>query len=381
MQNLAQSIIKNTKGLKIQTPTGMKSFSGMSKTWHEEVVEIISTSNKIICGLHHKFLVECGWCDAEHIEPGMSLTTIDGGDDPILSVKILKEPQFLYDLLDVEGGSAYMTTGVISHNCQFISSEAMLLDSLKLSYLKAAQPIREDMGFKFWKEDFGGRDKTYLVGIDPATGTGNDFTVIQVVEFPSLEQVIELRLNQVNVPLIYAKIKWLFKFLRKPGKMGGRSEILWTFERNGVGEALVALIQNDESPDGGVYIDGVDLYSEKDNRLGVYTTNKVKMLTCMQLKNLLEKGSKDGLHIRSETLLFELQNFISVGNTYKAKTGCTDDAVMAMTLIMKLLTRLSSYDEKARKIVYESVAPDADAHNDDEEGKDQFEGEALPFVI
>ena len=54
---------------------------------------------------------------------------------------------------------------------------------------------------------------------------------------------------------------------------------------------------------------------------------------------------------------------------------------MAMTLIMKLLTRLSSYDEKARKIVYESVAPDADAHNDDEEGKDQFEGEALPFVI
>lgn len=261
--------------------------------------------------------------------------------------------------------------------CEFLSSDSLLIDSRKLYSVIASPPLTENMGFQFWTDQIGGRGKTYLVGVDPATGNGNDFTVIEILEFPSLVQVGELRLNSVNLPLIYAKIKWLLKHLRKPDAGRGRAEIMWSFERNGVGEALVALIQNDESPDGGTYIDGVDLYNENPNRFGVYTTGKSKLISCMQLKNLIEKIA-GGITINSPHLLFELKNFISSGGSYAAKAGCTDDAVMAMCVVMKLLDRLSQYDERAREIVFESVAPDFDI-NTPEEPSDHFGDDPVPF--
>lgn len=267
--------------------------------------------------------------------------------------------------------------------CEFISSDAMLIDSLKLSYLKSSKPEFENMGFKFWRkpEEIGGRGKTYLVGLDPATGNGNDFTVIQVVEFPKMDQIAELRLNSVHIPLIYAKLKWLFKFLRKPAADNSRAEIMWSFERNGVGEALVAMIQNDDAIDGGIYLDGVELYNETMNRLGCYTSGKSKLLSCMQLKNLIEKGPELGLKINSSALLYELQNFVSRGGTFAAKPGCTDDSIMSMAIIMKVLGQLATYDDKARKVVYESVDPDADQVAEDDEFADAFGGEPVPFAF
>lgn len=258
-------------------------------------------------------------------------------------------------------------------DCQFLSSDALLVSSIKLQQIKTVNPLSENMGFKFWKESFGG-NTTYLVGVDPATGNGNDFTAIEVVEFPSLEQVAELRINSIQIPLIYAKIKWLLKFLRKPNEKGKKAEVIWSFERNGVGEALVAMIQNDDSADGGVYIDGVDLYNEHHSKLGVYTTGKSKILACMQLKNLLEK-TQNGLKINSNTLHFELQNFIASGGSYQAKAGSTDDTIMAMCVVMKLLHRLSSYDDTARSIVYEAVEPDADTVSD------EFGDSPVPFTF
>lgn len=262
--------------------------------------------------------------------------------------------------------------------CNFISSDALLIDSIKLSYFKAKPPIKEDLGFKFWTDTIGGRGKTYMVGVDPASGTGQDYTVIQVVEFPKLEQIIELRLNTVSIPLIYAKIKWLLKLLRTPGPDRVRADVIWSFERNGLGEALVAMIENDDSRDGGVYLDGVELYSESSTgqKLGVYTTGKSKVLSCMQLKTVVEKTS-GGIKINSDTLLFELQNFAAIGGSYAAKPGCTDDAIMAMCVVMKILNRLSTYDDRARSIVYESVAPDSDAVG----GEDPFGDDAPPVLI
>jgi hypothetical protein len=256
-------------------------------------------------------------------------------------------------------------------DCEFLSSDALLIDSRRLHMMRAKPHIREEMGFKFWK-DVGGGGKTYLLGVDPATGNGSDFTSIEVVEFPSLEQVAELRLNNVNIPLIYAKIKWILKHLRTPDANRRRAEVVWSFERNGVGEALVAMIQNDDSPDGGVYIDGVELYNESANRFGCYTTGKSKLVTCMQLKNLIEKID-NGLQINSDVLLEELKNFVARGGSYEAKIGGTDDCIMAMNVVMKLMNRLSHYDDKAREIVYESLAPDADMQTD------QYGDEPVPF--
>jgi hypothetical protein len=252
--------------------------------------------------------------------------------------------------------------------CEFLSSDALLINSLKLIQLSHSMVVHEDMGFKFWKpeDQLGGQGKTYLVGVDPATGTGKDFSVIEIFEFPSLEQVGEWRSNDINIPMLYAKLKWILTRLSAPvGR--GRAEVIWSFERNGIGEALAALYANDDKQP-----EFAELYCDQPSttKLGVFTSGKTKVLACLQLKSLVEKV-KNGLEIKSAQLLEELKNFIAKGGTYEAKSGSTDDCVMATIIIVRLLKRLAEYNDDAFKAVNEYIAPDAE---------DQFGDEPIPFL-
>lgn len=239
-------------------------------------------------------------------------------------------------------------------DCEFLSSDALLINATRLQQLRYEKPLWESLGFKFWvpEEEIGGRNKIYMVSMDPATGSGKDFTSIEVFDFPGLNQIAEYRSNDVNIPLIYAKLKWLLsKLTEQHGS--GRAEVLWTFERNGIGEAVSALYYNDESQ-----LETAELVSDHPAKFGVFTTGRQKVLSALQLKNLVEKIT-GGINIKSEDLIFELKHFVSKGNGYEAKPGTTDDSVMAVLGIMRLLKRLSEYNEEAFKKVNEYVDPDA----------------------
>lgn len=251
--------------------------------------------------------------------------------------------------------------------CEFLSSDALLINSLKLQQLTHKAPIYEDMGFKFWvpEEELGGVGKTYLISCDPSTGTGNDFSVIEVFDFPGLNQVAEYRTNDINIPLLYAKLMWIILKLSEYGA-NGRSEVVWTFERNGIGEALSALYQNDEKQP-----EHAELYCDAPGKFGVFTSGKTKIVSCLQLKQLVEK-TVNGFTINSELLLFELKNFIAKGGTYEGKRGATDDAVMATVGIVRLLKRLAEWNDEAFKRVNEYVEPT--------DPNDTFGDEPVPFL-
>ena len=95
------------------------------------------------------------------------------------------------------------------------------------------------------------------------------------------------------------------------------------------------------------------------------------MLACLQLKNLIEKVN-NGMKLKSAVLIEELKNFVAKGGTYEAKSGATDDTVMATIVVVRLLKRLAEYNDDAFKAVHEYVSPDAD---------DQFGDEPVPFSI
>ena len=252
--------------------------------------------------------------------------------------------------------------------CEFLSSDAMLISSMKLQQIRDVAPIFEDMGFRFWvqPESLGGAGKTYLVSIDPATGNAKDYSVIEVFDFPGLNQIAEWRSNEINIPLLYAKVKWLLNKLTEPiGR--GRAEVLWTFERNGIGEAMCALYVSDERQP-----EFAELYSDAPGKYGVYTTGKTKIVSCLQLKTLIEKVN-NGMKLNSDILLFELKNFIARGGSYEAKTGSTDDCVMATVGITRLIKRLAEYNDEAFRQVNEYVDPN--------EVEDEFGGEPVPFGI
>lgn len=253
--------------------------------------------------------------------------------------------------------------------CEFLSSDALLINSMKLAQLQSRAPLYQDMGFKFWipQERIGGSGKTYLVGVDPSTGSGKDFSVIQVFEFPSLVQIAEWRSNSLDIPVLYSKVKWILNFLSRIVNRG-RSDVLWTFERNGVGEAMCALYIVDEKQP-----EYADLYNDVEGKYGVFTSGKSKILACLQLKSLVEKTTNN-LTINSEILLFELKNFVAKGGTYEGKLGVTDDAVMATINVIRLLKRLSDYNDEAFKRVNEYVDPESDS-------VDPYSDEPVPFAI
>jgi hypothetical protein len=260
-------------------------------------------------------------------------------------------------------------------DCEFLSSDALLIQSQRLIELRHQQPIFIDKGFSFWENIRA--DAAYLVGVDIATGSGRDYSVVEVFEFPSLIQVAELRTNSLNIPDLYDRIKWLLNKMSSHTMNNKRPEVFWTFERNGVGEAIGALYNTDEHPP-----EYAELINDVPGKLGMQTTNRNKILACLQLKSMVEK-IKNGLEIRSEINIFELKNFIASGGSYAAKIGATDDSVSALLLIIRLLKHVSEFDDKARKLLYEynaedynpavnSFGPDTPLDESDE---------AIPFMV
>lgn len=354
-------LIQN-KILEILTPSGFQNFKGIRVSRKSEVLKVRTTSAEVTCSVDHLF----GDVSATKLIHGDRVPALK--EQRVLDVHSIKTDALVYDPVEVQGGHKYITNGLVSHNCEFLSSDAMLINSMKLAQIAPSKVLYTDMGFKFWvpEEELGGHGKTYLVGVDPATGGGNDFTVIQVFDFPGLRQVAEWRSNEVNIPLMYAKLKWLLNKLSAPVNRG-RAEVLWTFERNGVGEAMCALYLVDEKPP-----EYAELYCDVPGKYGVYTSGKTKVLACLQMKTLVEK-IKGGFTINSEHLLFELKNFVAKAGTYEGKSGVTDDAVMATVNVVRLLKRLSDYNEEAFKKVNEYVDPDTDA--------DDWRGEPVPFLV
>lgn len=364
-----QYLKKNERRIVINTPTGPQSFSGMTKTWHEKTVKINLEETLFHVGLRHVFLCEDGWKYADHLKIGDQISREDGSStSKVVSIQFMPG-EFMYDLLDVSGGKAYIANGHIHHNCEFLTSDAVLINSLRLIELQAKPVHHMDMGFKFWKpeEDIGGSGKTYLVSIDPATGSGKDFSVIEVFDFPGLEQVAEYRTNDINIPLFYAKVKWVLdKLSSLQGR--GRAEVVWTFERNGIGEAMCALYLNDEKQP-----EHPELYCDVPGKYGVYTTGRTKILGCLQMKSLIEK-IKNGFKINSEIMIEELKNFVAKGGSYEAKSGACDDTVMALVGITRLIKRLAEHNEDAFKQVNEYVDPETNLDG-------EWGDEPVPFSI
>lgn len=228
---------------------------------------------------------------------------------------------------------------------EFLSSDPLLISSLKMQTFKTIPALREQGMFRFWREP--DPTKTYIVGCDVASGTGSDFSTISVFEFPSLIQMAELRSNTINIPQLYGRLKWIVNYLSTPAERNRTiPEVYWSFENNGLGHAIIALYQNDESPPMGELINA-DL-----KQIGVNTNGKTKILACLQFKNLVERN-KNPLTVNSDLLLAEMKNYVQSGGSYAAKTGATDDLISSVLVCLQIIKKMSEFDENAHKITYQ----------------------------
>lgn len=257
------------------------------------------------------------------------------------------------------------------YECDFLSSEALLIDSLTLSQLtpriEGIQPLKTIKDITFWKEiNVGG---TYLIGVDPSTGSGLDFSVITVFEFPRMVQVAEWRKNTMSTNGLYGVLKNLINYMEKFS-----TTIYFSVENNGVGEGVIALYEADENPP-----KMAEMVSEEGkDRRGMTSTPKSKMKACVNFKEMLEKGT---ITINSLMLLRELKNYIRYKGAYAAQVGATDDSISSVLVVMRLLEEIAQYEQAAFDKLY---AGDYDEWGEKEyhnENEDYDDNEVLDPIL
>lgn len=227
--------------------------------------------------------------------------------------------------------------------CEFLSSDHTLFDSYMITQAETkSKRIRENYlisGNVFWKKLES--NKSYIVAVDPATGSGLDYSVIEVMEFPTMIQVMEFRSNTMSSAVLYTQLKNILTFLEKFSK-----DIYFSIENNGVGNGLIALYEADEQPP--TYAHMVSENGSK--KYGFTTTLPSKIKSALKFKELFERNL---MTLHSEYLFHEMKNYVRKGTEgYAANPGATDDCIAAFLIIFRILEQMSTYDEHAYTKLY-----------------------------
>lgn len=217
--------------------------------------------------------------------------------------------------------------------CKFVSADETLIGASTLARLSSHEPINKTNNIRWFKPIVP--SCFYTISLDPAVGTGGDNAAIQIVNATTLEQVGEWKHNKTDIP---SQIKLLAQAARYISERTDEPDnIYYSVENNACGEA--ALVSLNEY--GLENITGIFMSERGKKRKGFATTNKTKVLACTKLKTLIESNK---LKIYSASLISEFKNFVRSGASYAAKSGCTDDLVMAMVLNIRMLKQLSNFD-------------------------------------
>lgn len=289
--------------------------------------------------------------------------------------------------------------------CQFISSEPLLIDSLRAQLLRNKKPLSVNHGVKIWRpfdnadisageleqedkpirgnafDNWFQTEDTYqqsskknslparqcIMTVDPAKGIGNDFTVIEVFSYPELEQMMEWRSNVSRPGEVYKILKYLWKKADE-----ANWDIMFTVENNGVGEGLITLFETDDR-----LPENVEMVNENNSaKLGLNTNMNSKAKACRIFKEFVESGK---ITINSLDLIKEIKTFVQSKQSYAAQPGSTDDCVMATILMCRVVELIASYDESAHEKLYEVGELNEEDEFKTSDGEDDWD--EMPIIM
>lgn len=226
-------------------------------------------------------------------------------------------------------------------DCDFISGDETLINSIVLSELVGIDPIFKMGQTRWYKKPSA--SNMYVIALDPAMGTGADNAAIQVYELPSYEQIAEWQHNSTNIPGQVRILRNICEYIAS--ETGTTSNIYWSVENNGLGEAALIVIQDlgEENIPGLFVSEPIRKGHIRKFRRGFNTTFSAKISACSRLKTLVENTQ---LKIKSKSLISELKNFVATGSSYNAKRGTTDDLISASLLAIRMMAVLKDWDPR-----------------------------------
>ena len=345
----------NKKGYKILTPDGWQDFAGIAQTGVQDIIRlefgekiwIECTPDHGLYNFWNMLTPAEKWCIGDKVSSThgpLELTNI-----------IKKEKSMTYDVIDVDNGNKFYANGVVSSNCEFISFDETLISPIFINEEFPSMGVDPafSVGAVRWYKKIE-PNKTYAIAMDPSMGTGGDNAAIQIWQFPEFIQVGEWFHNKTPIPqqvrLMHSILKYIEEEMIEGGQQRSEPEIYWTIENNSIGEATLICIDDmgeDNFP-------GIFLSESKSHgharafRKGFNTTNRKKLEGCSKMKSMIESKR---MQIRSKALVRELKFFVAKGNTYQAKPGESDDLVMSVMLIVRMLQELSSWDDEITEMM------------------------------
>ncbi len=247
------------------------------------------------------------------------------------------------------------------HACEFVIYEQTLVDPLYLIEMSGVDPIRNMGQVRWYKHPHP--NHTYVVSLDPSTGTGGDPAAIQVIELPTMTQVAEWQHNKTPVE---GQIKTLMSILQYLRELSVKN-IYWSVENNSVGEAALVVIRDTgEEVFPGEFVHEPKKVAGKRGRKGFHTGHKTKMEACMSLKRLVE-GNK--LRINSKPLVSELKSFVARGSGFSAKPGEHDDLVMSMLLAVRIIEYVATFEDEVYDVINSNLTANiVDEYEDEWDG-------------
>ena len=334
-----KEFVPNTLGLKVQTLDGYKTFAGIAYMGDRPIIRIDFTNNRHLeVTPNHRLITPEGPVKISNLVVGNNVITKGGRKTKIKSIYDTGNTEPVYDLIEVEGNNTYYTNGILSHNCEFVTDDETLINPLTLSRMQGINPEFYTGTVRWFKEPEP--NKTYIAALDPCVGTGYDYAAIQVYELPNMTQVAEWQHNQTAPRQQVAQLMKILFFidqtLRDDPQQMGDPEIFWTVENNGLGEAILQIIEDtgEERFPGSFVSEKKRKGQSRRFRKGLNTDNRKKLSACARAKSLIES---DRMTIKSNQLIKELKTFVSVDNSFRGKAGSHDDLVSAMLLCIRML--------------------------------------------
>lgn len=247
------------------------------------------------------------------------------------------------------------------YNCEFVTYQETLINGIKLSEIRN-RTVREHINRTddvFWYKpiEYG---MTYVVGLDPAGGTGGNDAAIQVYELPTLRQVAEWNHNMMRIPeqikLMHRILSEIAYQMQELGAKNIDNHLFWTVENNTIGEAaILEVVRLGVENFPGTLINEPRKTRTSNIRKGMTTTKATKRTACLHMQKLMETFR---MEVASRNLHRQLNDFIRSGTAdgvYKAKLGCKDDLVSATLLVVRMVDCVSRFQEDTADVISETL--------------------------
>lgn len=240
----------------------------------------------------------------------------------------------------------------VEFECEFLGSVDTLISPSKLRTMPYVDPIAQNKGLAIYKR--AEPERNYIITVDVARGTSNDYSAFVVVDTTTLpyEIVARYRNNEIK-PIIFPNI------IIDVAKNYNNAYILC--EVNDIGGQVADIIQFDLEYENLLMAAmrgraGQQLgqgFSGKKTQLGVKMSTAVKQVGCSNLKALIEE---DKLMIPDYDTIAELTTFIVKGQSFAAEDGCNDDLAMCLVIFAWMAMQpyfKEMHDNDVRQRIYD----------------------------